>query len=440
MATYELIVYGCQMNDYDGERLAAVMEAAGYEPAAEGGTPDVTLVYTCAVRESATRRALGRITSLARRKAENAAAVIGVGGCWPAVQGEFIKEQCPHVDFVFGTDAFEVVPALIAAARREVGTAVAAAGITPKRQRWPRANVSIMSGCNNFCAYCVVPYARGRERCRPVAEILREVDDLVARGFRDITLIGQNVNSYRDGPVGFAELLAKVDERCEGVFLRFTTNHPRDFGEDVIAAFAAARNCARHVHLPLQSGSDKILKAMNRQYDFARFYEIVTALRRAVPGVCLTTDILVGFPGETEEDFLATLAAVEKVRFDSAYTFMYSVRPGTAAAALPDDVPRREKVRRLEVVAARQREIAAEINERLVGKETVVLVEGRSAKDPHEHAGRMSENKVVNFRGPYEVGDWARVRITRASAWTLRGAPAAGDASPVFSPSGEERV
>ena len=419
MATYALIIYGCQMNDYDGERLAAIMEAAGYEPVA-GDDADVVIVYTCAVRQSATARALGRITELARVKAVNPAAVIAVGGCWPAVEAGVIKAACPHVDVTFGTERLEEVPALVAAARGGRAPSLPAA-LAPRRRRWPRANVLIMTGCNNFCAYCVVPYARGRERSRPAADIWREVEELVAAGFRDITLIGQNVNSYRAGGVSFAGLLAGADERCEGAVLRFTTNHPRDLGADVAAVMAGGRNLARHVHLPLQSGSDRVLAAMNRGYDLARYEEAVAALRAASPGVALTTDILVGFPGETEEDFRATVAAVERVGFDGAYTFIYSPRPGTAAGRRAETVDRPEKIRRLEAVARRQREISRALNEAMVGREEKVLVEGRSAKNAGDFAGRLSENKIVNCPGPARVGDWVSVRITGASVWGLRG-------------------
>jgi tRNA-2-methylthio-N6-dimethylallyladenosine synthase len=412
------------MNDYDGERLAAVMEAAGFMPAEAEGVADVVLVYTCAVRQSATDRALGRITSLARRKKEDPAPVIGVGGCWPAVEAEFIREACPHVDFTFGTTKLEEVPALVARARGEAATCAPAGDeerVSPLRSAWPRANVSIMRGCDNFCAYCIVPYARGREEYRPMDGILAEVDDLVRGGFRDITLIGQNVNSYRRDGVSFAALLREVDGRCDGAFLRFTTNHPRDLGEDTVAAMAEGRNVARHLHLPLQSGSDRVLRAMNRGYDREHYLGVVDAVREAVPGICLTTDILVGFPDETEADFEETLTLVERVRYDSAYIFIYSPRPGTAAAKRPDAVPRPEKIRRLQTLGGRQREISREINEGLVDEVVTALVEGRSKKDARELAGRTSESKTVNFGGRGEPGELVRVKITGASSWTLRG-------------------
>ncbi len=423
MDTYELIVYGCQMNDYDGEKLAGIMEEAGYLPTPPGDVADVVLVYTCAVRESATTRALGRITSLARHKKRKPDAVIGVGGCWPAVEKEFVESSCPHVDFTFGTTALEDVPATVAALRGRAASP-SPDEIRLRRAAWPRANVSIMRGCNNFCAYCVVPYARGPEVCRPVDDVLREVEELVGAGFKDITLIGQNVNSYRRGDTSFADLLVKVDALCDGVFLRFTTNHPRDVGDETVAALAACRNLGRHLHLPLQSGSDPVLRAMNRGYDLGRYLDVVSAVRKAVPGICLTTDILVGFPGETEDDFAATLGVVERVRYDSAYVFMYSPRAGTAAAALADDVPRPEKVRRLQTVGARQRAIALEINEATVGSERLALVEGPSRKKAGDCAGRLSENKIVNFAGGARPGEFVRLKITGASSWTLRGEPA----------------
>ena len=423
MGTYELIVYGCQMNDYDGEKLAGVMEQAGYRPAPPGDVADVIVVYTCAVRESATTRALGRITSLARHKKSKPGIVIGVGGCWPAVEKAVIENACPHVDFTFGTTNLEDVPATVAAIR---GTAAPPLPDEAplRRARWPRANVSIMRGCNNFCAYCIVPYARGPEVCRPVDDVLREVEELVGAGFKDITLIGQNVNSYRYGDTSFADLLVKADALCDGVFLRFTTNHPRDVDDETVAALGSCRNVARHLHLPLQSASDAVLRAMNRDYDVRRYLDIVSAVRKAVPGICLTTDVLVGFPGETEDDFAATLGVVERVRYDSAYVFMYSPRAGTAAAALADDVPRPDKVRRLQAVGARQRAIALEVNEGMVGSEKPALVEGPSRKKAGEHAGRLSENKIVNFAGRARPGEFVRLKITGASSWTLRGEPA----------------
>lgn len=420
MPSYELIVYGCQMNTYDGENLAAVMEAAGYTPAAEGDIPDVTLVYTCAVRQSATERAQGRINALARRKQERPDALIGVGGCWPVVAEAEIKAASPHVDFTFGTTALERVPALIAAARDE-GTGPLAPNLPPKRGAWPRAGVAIMMGCDNFCSYCVVPYARGRERSRPEEEVLREVDDLVTSGFRDITLLGQNVNSYRDGDVDFARLLAHVDRLGKDYYLRFTTNHPRDFGPDVVAVMAGGRNIAPHLHLPLQSGSDRILAAMNRGYTAAEYTAKIAAAREFIPGLCLTTDLLVGFPGEEEEDFEGTLAMVRDVRFDSAYTFIYSPRPGTAALKLGDPIPRTEKTRRLQTIIAAQRDISISINTALVGHTLDAYVEGRSARDQRECAGRTASNKIINFAGDYEAGARVRVRVTAASSWNLRG-------------------
>jgi tRNA-2-methylthio-N6-dimethylallyladenosine synthase len=420
MPTFELIVYGCQMNDYDAEVLAAVMAAAGYEEAAPGEDADATLVYTCAVRQSATDRALGRINSLAARKRARPGSVVGVGGCWPAVAADAIRAAAPHVDFTFPTTALERVPALIARARG-LDAPDASAVSSPRRRSWPRANVSIMTGCDNFCSYCVVPYARGPEESRTAAAVLGELEELIATGFKDVTFIGQNVNRWRDRGLTFAGLLREADARCDGAFLRFTTNHPRDLGDDVIAALAAGRNLARHLHLPLQSGSDRVLAAMNRGYGRDRYRDIVARARDAVPGVCLTTDILVGFPGETAADFDATFALVEEVRFDGAYTFIYSPRPGTAAAALPDDVPRPEKVRRLQALAHCQQAVSREINERMVGKTVTAVVEGRSARGRGQLAGRLSENKVVNFEGTTAVGAYARVKITAASSWTLVG-------------------
>jgi tRNA-2-methylthio-N6-dimethylallyladenosine synthase len=278
-----------------------------------------------------------------------------------------------------------------------------------------------MRGCDNFCTYCIVPYVRGREAYREPDEVLAEVNELVGAGYKDITLIGQNVNSYKHDDYSFARLLREVNSRCNGVFLRFTTNHPRDFDDEVIAAVSECENVARNVHLPLQAGSDLVLEKMNRGYNREQFIQLAENLRAAKPGLCLTSDIMVGFPGESEEDFEATLNVVRRVRFDGAYTFIYSPRPGTEAAKWQDDVPREEKKRRINELIALQRDISREQNARFLGQTTEVLAEGPSKKDEAELAGHNSENKVVNFAGSADIGEIVSVKVTEASSWTLRG-------------------
>jgi tRNA-2-methylthio-N6-dimethylallyladenosine synthase len=428
METYNLVVYGCQMNVYDGEAIGTSLQAVGLRAEDRPEDADLIIVYTCTVRASAAERAIGRINALGSLTRNDPSKYLAVGGCLAQAEAENILKSCPAVDLVFGTGQLTRIPSfvdlletgdgpfvIIEETEWEPSVAIAA------RTSPVRANVSIMRGCDNYCSYCIVPYVRGRERSRPAQNILDEVDGLIRARYKDITLIGQNVNSYRDRGVSFAELLRKVDGLCDGAFLRFTTNHPKDMNGEIVTAMAESRNVARHLHLPLQAGADRILADMNRGYTTAEYLELVSAVRKAVPGICLTTDIMVGFPTETEREFEDTLEFVKEIRFDGAFTFVYSPREGTVAARSPDDVPAEEKRRRITELITLQREISIEKNAAFVGREVLALAEKPSRRKTGETAGRISENKTVNFPGTYAPGEMPRVLITEASSWTLRG-------------------
>jgi tRNA-2-methylthio-N6-dimethylallyladenosine synthase len=428
METYNLIIYGCQMNVYDGEAIETSLQSVGLRAVDRPEDADLIIVYTCTVRASAAERAVGRVNALGALTRDDPSKYLAVGGCLAQAEAENILESCPDVDLVFGTGQLGRIPSymdileagdgpyvLVDETEWEPSVALAA------RTSPVRANVSIMRGCDNYCSYCIVPYVRGRERSRPARKVLDEIEGLIRAGYKDITLIGQNVNSYREGGVSFAELLLKADRLCGGAFLRFTTNHPKDMGEEVIAAMAEARNLARHLHLPLQAGSDWILAEMNRGYTAGRYVELVEAVRKAIPGICLTTDIMVGYPTETEKDFEDTLRLVKEIGFDGAYTFIYSPREGTAAAKRPDDVPPGEKRRRITELINVQREISLKKNNAFIGREVTALAEKPSRRTAGETAGRISENKTVNFPGIYVPGEVLCIRITGASSWTLRG-------------------
>jgi tRNA-2-methylthio-N6-dimethylallyladenosine synthase len=428
METYNLVVYGCQMNVYDGEAIGTSLQAVGLRAVNRPEDADLIIVYTCTVRASAAERAIGRINALGALTRDDPSKYLTVGGCLAQAEAENLLESCQDVDLVFGTGQLGRIPSFVDLLETGGGPYVfvdetewepsvaLAARTSPVR-----TNVSIMRGCDNYCSYCIVPYVRGRERSRPARKVLDEIDGLIQAGYKDITLIGQNVNSYRESGLSFSKLLLKADRLCDGAFLRFTTNHPKDMGEEVVAAMAEARNLGRHLHLPLQAGSDRILAEMNRGYTAGRYVELVEAVRKAIPGICLTTDIMVGYPTETEQEFEDTLRLTKEIGFDGAYTFVYSPRGGTEAAKRPDDVPPREKRRRITELIETQREISLEKNNAFVGREVAVLTEKPSRRTAVETAGRISENKTINFPGTYVPGEMLRVRVTGASSWTLRG-------------------
>ncbi len=429
--------YGCQMNVADSEVVASVMQMAGYELADDVTDADAVLLNTCSIRDNAEQKIVARLQYLASlRRKRPGGLIIGVIGCMAErLQRELIERH--GVDLVAGPDSYLDLPALFASAEAgekainvELSTTETYRDIVPVRIGGARVGgfVSIMRGCNNFCSYCIVPYTRGRERARPVESILREIADLRARGFREVTLLGQNVNSYcakGEGPggadVSFAELLEAVADAAPDMRIRFTTSHPKDMSHETLVAMAAHPNICRHIHLPVQSGSNSVLKAMNRKYTREWYLERVADIRATLPDCSITTDLFTGFHGETEEDFGQTLDLMRSVGFDSAFMFKYSERPGTLAArTMPDNVPEEVKIDRLNRMIALQNELSAESNRRDVGREFDVLVEGVSRRSTEQWVGRTSQNKTCVFpRGDFRTGDTVRVKVVDSTSATL---------------------
>ena len=434
--------YGCQMNVADSEVIAAVMKMAGYDTCDSLAEADAVLLNTCSVRDNAEQKILHRLEALnaerLKRKGGQRNLIIGVVGCMAErVREDLIEHH--HAHLVAGPDAYLTLPELFAAAECgqpainvELSTTETYKDVLPRRIHANHVSgfVSIMRGCNNFCHYCIVPYTRGRERSRDVESILREVGDLSEKGFKEVTLLGQNVNSYSlpnptqgGAPVTFPLLLKKVAEAYPKMRIRFTTSHPKDMSDETLEVIASHPNVCRHIHLPVQSGSDRILGLMNRKYTREWYLGRVAAIRRIIPDCGLTTDIFVGYHSETEDDHLQSLSLMREVGYDSAFMFKYSERPGTYAAKhLPDDVPEKVKLRRLNELITLQNELSAESYQKDIGKEYEVLVEGVSKRSRSQLFGRTSQNKVVVFdRGSHHIGDFVRVRITGASSATLQG-------------------
>ncbi len=427
--------YGCQMNVADSEVVASVMEMAGYEMTEDIDKADAILLNTCSIRDNAEQKILSRLQYLGslRRKKAGRRLLIGVIGC----MAERVRDGlvAKGVDIVAGPDAYLDLPALFAAAEAgekavnvELSTTETYRDIVPRRLGGNRVGgfVSIMRGCNNFCSYCIVPYTRGRERSRELGSILREVADLRARGFKEVTLLGQNVNSYlhtdSEGRItDFAALLLAVADAAPDMRVRFTTSHPKDLSDDVISAIASRPNLCKHIHLPVQSGSDKVLAAMNRKYTREWYLGRVAAIRKAMPQCTITTDMFTGFHDETEEDFGQTLSLMREVGFDAAFMFKYSERPGTLASrTMPDNVPEDVKIDRLNRMIALQNELSAESNRRDIGREFDVLVEGFSKRSREQLTGRTEGNKAcVLPRGNISIGRTVRVRVTDATSATL---------------------
>lgn len=419
--------YGCQMNEYDSKVIADLLRASGHELIQRPDDAQAVVLNTCAVRERAERRVLGRLRHL--RGIAGREAVLGVVGCVAQRLGDSLLRELGGPGFVLGTDQYSRLPEILERAAEGRRAALTGLTHTATYRRSPESGcssltefVSVMRGCNNFCSYCIVPYVRGRERSRPESEVLEEVNDLVRAGTREVTLIGQNVNSYRHGSTTFAGLLRSVSAVPRLRRVRFATSHPKDLCDDLIECVSRIDTVCEHIHLPVQSGSDRILKAMNRGYTGADYAALVARIRDRIPGVAVTTDIIVGFPGERDSDYRQTVDLMENLRFDSAFMFRYSVRAGTAAAKLDDDVPEQDKISRLEGVIALQRRITERINRRLVGQTFDVLVEGPSHGDGSVLYGRSRTAKAVVFEGPQHLaGELVRVRIESASAWTLHG-------------------
>ena len=428
--------YGCQMNEYDSDKMADVLNAAeAFEKTDDPAEADVILFNTCSVRENAQERvfhALGRLRPLKQARPD---IIIGVGGCVASQEGAVIVDRAPYVDVVFGPQTLHRLPQLIEARRRSGRSQVDISFpeiekfdvLPPAKVDGCTAFVSIMEGCSKYCSFCVVPYTRGEEVSRPLDDVLTEIAGLADQGVKEITLLGQNVNAYRgtmsDGETAdFALLLEYLAEMPGIERLRYTTSHPREFTQRLIDSYRRLPQLVDHVHLPVQSGSDRILSAMKRGYTCLEYKSIIRRLRAARPGVSIATDFIVGFPGETEQDFEQTMKLVEDVGFDDSYSFMYSPRPGTPAAGFDDQIPLEIKQARLARLQAALDASAKAISERMVGRVEPILIEGASRKHPQELAGRTSNNRVVNFSGPSRlIGKLIDVSITAALAHTLRG-------------------
>jgi tRNA-2-methylthio-N6-dimethylallyladenosine synthase len=442
---------GCQMNVYDSERIARDMKAAGYDLTQSVNAADLIVLNTCAIREKAEQKVfsfLGRLADLKKKKPE---LIIAVGGCVAQQEGRKIISRIPYVDVVFGTSAIGRLPNLIRQAKSkrrrivdvELAEKIEEAENTAEYPDAVTGFVTIMQGCDNYCSYCVVPYVRGREMSRTPENIIAEIRSLVSNGLREVTLLGQNVNSYgkKEKLCSFPDLLARINE-IEGLWrIRFTTSHPKDLSDELIHAFRDIDKLCGHIHLPVQSGSDRILKQMNRKYSGEQYLEKVVGLRKTNPDIAITSDIIVGFPGETESDFNDTLNLIRRVAYDGLFAFKYSDRPNAPAACFPDKVPEEKKKERLQTVLDVQAVFTLDKNEAMVGKTEEILVEGPSRKQPDgnentesdskfQWSGRTSANKIVNFSAEGQIfcdrnftGRMIRVRIDKAFPHSLRGTP-----------------
>jgi tRNA-2-methylthio-N6-dimethylallyladenosine synthase len=428
---YHVTTFGCQMNAHDSERIKGLLEELGLGEAASQDEADVIVLNTCTIREKPDTRFAAHMGNAAKLKRERPGTVVAVGGCYAEAQRERLFELYPDVDVAFGPGTISHLGDWLGAggegvARGAFGTGeerAFAAGLPVRRERRFQAWVQVSMGCNSVCSYCIVPAVRGREISRRPGEVLAEVERLAAGGVREVTLLGQNVNSYgRDVGSSFAELLRAVDAVPGIERIRFTSPHPKDFRRDVIAAMAECAAVCEHAHLPLQSGSSRILKAMRRTYSRERYLRLVAELRAAIPELALTTDIIVGFPGETEDDFRETLEVVEEVGYDGAFTFVYSPRAGTEAAAMQEQVPDELKRERIEQLVEVVQRVAAERNAGRVGLVEEVLVEGPSRTEPELLRGRTRRNTTVNFSGDAASGELVSVAIVSATSTTLAGA------------------
>ncbi|MBC7348435.1 MAG: tRNA (N6-isopentenyl adenosine(37)-C2)-methylthiotransferase MiaB [Candidatus Aminicenantes bacterium] len=427
--TFYIHTFGCQMNVNDSEHLASLLLAEGARPARSPEDSDFILVNTCAVREKSVLKLFSYLGRLKEQK-ERRGSVLACLGCVAQLHREQLLKKFPYLDLVAGPHQYAAVPLLLRnlQVERRVLTAwekdwVDLPIVPEARESRVSAYVTIMEGCNNFCTFCVVPFVRGREKYRPLPSILQEVRELAGRGYLEVQLLGQNVNSYRDpdSGAGLPELLAAVAEVPGIEWVRFLTSHPRDFSPALIEAMAASPKVCRQLHLPLQSGSDRILKAMNRQYTRAEYLEIVERLQALMPDISLSTDLIVGFPGETEDDFEQTMEMLEKIRFTNIFSFRYSPRPRTAASRLKDDVPEETKIERLIRLQTRQKEIQLELNRRLIGRTIRVLCLGASKKG-QLFAGRNEGLQVVNFRSEQDVSNrMVEVRVTGCGPYSLHG-------------------
>lgn len=430
--------FGCQMNEHDSEIIAGVLSQTGYQPCSELDEADIIVINTCCIRESAENKIWGYIGNLKNAKYKKPGVIIAVLGCMTQQPGleEQLKRMGRHLDIVLGTYQQHRLPEYISRAMAGEGQIVDVSednrdfpDVLPScRRDTITAQVNINYGCNNFCSYCIVPYVRGRERSRDMAAIIDEVRDAAARGIKEVMLLGQNVNSYGkdlakagiEAALDFAAVLQAVNAVPGIERIRYMSSHPRDFSPELVDVIAELPKVNAYYHLPLQSGCDKTLKAMNRGYDTERYFSIIERIREKTPLAAVTTDLIVGFPGETEEDFAQTLAFVEKCRFDAAYTFIYSPRSGTVAAKMPDQVPLAVKKERLQRLTELQNRISLEKNQAYVGRTVRVLVEGPSKNNADYYTGRTDSNKIVIFKAmPENINQLAELQITAAKTWHL---------------------
>ncbi|NLB52920.1 MAG: tRNA (N6-isopentenyl adenosine(37)-C2)-methylthiotransferase MiaB [Syntrophomonadaceae bacterium] len=430
---YHILTYGCQMNVRDSETISGLLEAKGYSAVDTPEEADIVVFNTCSVRHSAENRVFGKLGEIKKLKKANPELLIAFGGCMAQIPANQQRLKKTGVDILFGTHNIHELPQLIDEAiamdtriyRVWEKEGAITENVPSTRKQGLSAFVNIMYGCNNFCSYCIVPYTRGRERSRQPDDIVNEIKLLGEQGYKEITLLGQNVNSYGKGlpyEFDFADLLNKVS-RIESIKrIRFMTSHPKDISDKLIHTIAGNKKLCEHIHMPLQAGSNNILKSMNRGYSREHYLELTRKVKDTIPGVAITSDLIVGFPGETEEDFRKTLEMVELVKFDAAFTFMYSVRSGTRAASMEDQVPLTEKKARLQRLNELQYNIAATINKSLIGSVEEVLVEGLSKTNPHMLTGRTRNNRILIFSGEkHLIGSFISVKITRSTTFSLFG-------------------
>lgn len=428
--------HGCAMNEYDSDKMADVLNAAqGIEMTSSMDDADIILFNTCSIREKAQEKVFSELGRARNIKAKRPDLLIGVGGCVASQEGDAIVKRAPYVDIVFGPQTLHRIPELIAEREKTKKPAIDIS--FPEIEKFdklpaptvdgPAAFVSIMEGCSKYCSYCIVPFTRGEEISRPFDDVIAEIVTLAEQGTKEITLLGQNVNDYRglmhDGNIADLALLIHFTAAVDGIErIRYSTSHPTAFSQNLIDAYAEEPKLANHLHLPIQSGSDRILAAMKRNYTALEFKSKIRKLRHVRPGISVSSDFIVGFPGETDEDFEKTLQLVHDIGFDHSYSFIYSARPGTPAASLPDNIPMEVKKKRLSILQQRINQKAAEISAAMVGNVERILITGPSKKNPDELTGRTENNRVVNFKGDQQlIGQMISVRITEARPNSLRG-------------------
>ena len=422
--------YGCQMNFADTEIVLGVLKKQGYTVAQNPEDADIILLNTCSIRDNAEQRIYGRLGNLKNLKTKKPELVLGILGCMAERLRKDLIEEKKIVDVVVGPDEYRRLPEYIDVAfngDKGIGVKLSRTetydDIEPHREDGLSAWISVMRGCDKFCTFCVVPFTRGRERSRSLNSIVKEIEDLSARGFKEVTLLGQNVNSYRDGENDFADLLAASAKVDPSMRIRFTTSHPQDLSDKLLYTIAEHQNICNYIHLPVQSGSNRILELMNRTYTIEHYLNLIETAKKIIPGVSFSTDIIAGFPTETWEDHLATLEVMRQVRYDGAYMFKYSPREGTKAFKMGDDVPEEVKTKRLQEIIDLQQQISYEINQNLIGKEEIVLIEGFSRKSNEFLSGRTDTNKVTIIPAQSDIkpGEYVRVRINKATSATLFG-------------------